>query len=252
MRVAVLVSGAFRTKAKGGDLVNSHNVLTEKFPDADFYYATWSSYKDDFENLFPNESCLFIDELEPAYHPYFDMDPENYPCEQYKLLMKRRFRNDADVEWSRHHCKQIIIHAELLNSLPKEYDECDFLYVEVPYDLYIDPEADFSPYVEDTFENNRVNCFAYRNSKNMSEATRTSSSNKFEFPDVLIIHPGDALQYDNVMELYDNQKLLAAEYGWAQVLSKDSGYNQRSFAGYASTDHQILNKFRRERMKNKK
>ena len=47
----------------------------------------------------------------------------------------------------------------------------------------------------------------------------------------------------NIFELSENKKLFAAEFGWWQVLSQNSGSNHRCFSGWANPDKSVLPHF---------
>ena len=49
MKVAVCVSGL----VKSNYLQRNNRVLKQKFPTADFYYATWNDQRNSFEKNFP-------------------------------------------------------------------------------------------------------------------------------------------------------------------------------------------------------
>ena len=230
MKTAVLISGALISRSnKIENIIDNVKRMKEKFPDADFYFATWEPFKAQFESVFPGESCLYVKEFTPTYHPYLDMDPKDYIDSSYT----------AGVRWARgkkdrslHQAKQVIIHAELVKSLPKEYD----VIVRGRFDAYVAPEADFAQYVEESFETKKVFGFSNRMNGNIGKRKPARSASEYYLYDIIIIHPTSRFNPDYVFKLYDEKKLHASEYGWAQVLCMDDLSNQRSIEGWTCPD----------------
>ena len=59
--------------------------------------------------------------------------------------------------------------------------------------------------------------------------------------DQLIIHPKKIFNTDNVWKLHKEKLLLAAEFGWWQVLSKNN--NHISISGLANPDRSVSSEF---------
>ena len=72
MKVAVCVSG--KVNSAYNLIKRNNNVLKEKFPNADFYYATWEDQKEIFYRNFPNDKCFIFKEPDINYHPYWPED----------------------------------------------------------------------------------------------------------------------------------------------------------------------------------
>lgn len=241
MRIAVLVSGAFVTKRVDGNLVNNNLLLKSKFPTADFYYATWDRYKDQFETTFPNDKCIFFPEPELTYHPYLDIDPKHYISPRYKQTVDWVIKGGQNrITWTSHHVKQILIHSWLLNTIEQKYD----VVVRVRFDTFIYKAADFSPYIKDTFVNHRANCFGATRPE-LFDILRHSDDPLYKIwmLDQLIIHNPNVINNDIVNGLYDNKQLHAAEFGWFQVMNKHSPYPHINHSGWVNPDGTILDKF---------
>tara|TARA_R110000851_G_scaffold123683_2_gene253575 strand:- start:774 stop:1520 length:747 start_codon:yes stop_codon:yes gene_type:complete len=243
MKVAVCISGIPNS---------SHNlqrrnvdVLKEKFPDADFYYATWKGYENEFYKYFPNDECLVFDEPIMHYHPYFDItDFTSKDWEETKSWVKRTNK----TSWSSHHTKQILIHAMLVNSIDKKYD----IIVRTRFDAFVwkAPDANFTQYIKDTKENYRANCFAVTRKsmfKNLYESDYIKDKKmKKWILDQLIIHPRNMIDYENIMTLHTEKSLRAAEYGWHQTLSEPYSDNHRNWHGWVNHDKNVEISFIRE------
>lgn len=247
MKVAVCVSGAFTTGNPRGDLVRNNALLKSKFPSADFYYATWDNYKDDFEKALLNDKCEYYAEPIIDYHPY-KIPKEHHITSHYQPTVDWVMEGGAErLRWTSHHTKQILIHAWLLDTIKKDYD----IIVRARYDIFISKYADFSPYLKDTFENHRANCFAATKPNKFNELnefdTSTNSRHHYNMQDQIIIHNSDAIDTTNVMRLHEEQKLHAAEYGWYQVISMPHGSNHRSHDGWVAHDKRVLDKFLHEK-----
>lgn len=244
MRIAVLVSGAFITKRTNGNLVNNNLLLKSKFPIADFYYATWDQYKDQFEKLFPEDQCLFFPEPKLTYHPYLDINPKHYISPRYQQTVDWVIKGGKNrINWTSHHVKQILIHSWLLDTIKNKYD----VIVRARFDTFIYAAADFSPYINDTFVNNRVNCFGATRPE-LFDILRINNDPLYKtwMLDQLIIHNPNMINKDIVNELYDNKQLHAAEFGWYQVMNKQSNSIHINHSGWVNPDCTILDKFYKE------
>jgi hypothetical protein len=244
MKVAVCVSGAFRTGNPKGSLVRNNEIQKIKFPDADFYYATWEGYKDEFEKVFPNEKCEYFPEPTMHYHPYKDIDKKDHVSERYEATenwMKKG--GEKRLEWSSHHTKQILIHAWLTNKIKDDYD----IIIRTRFDVFISKNADFTEYLEDTYTNNTINCFGATKHKKFDSINEFDSSygaRHYQWlVDQLIIHTPDALSIDNVDLLHKQKMLHAAETGWYQVLSMSSKSNHRNHDGWVLHDKNVMDQF---------
>jgi hypothetical protein len=244
MRVAVCVSGAFKTGNPKGSLTKNNDVLKAKFPNADFYYATWDSYKPEFEKVFPNEKCEYFPEPHIHYHPYMDIETSDYISNHYNDTVAWVKKGGAErLQWTSHHTKQILIHALLIDKIKKDYD----IIVRMRFDGYISKTAEFTPYLEDTFTNHRANCFGATRKERFAQLVECDKANNSLHNnwilDQLIIHNADAIDVDNVMRLHEEKKLHSAEYGWYQVISMPYNSNHRNFSGWVNHDKNVLDKF---------
>lgn len=246
MRVAVCVSGAFNTGNPNGDLVKNNTIQKANFPDADFYYATWQSFRPEFEKLFPNKKCIYFPEHKVQYHPY-EIAKEHHLSDFYQQTANWAKKGGTErMRWTSHHTKQILIHSWLMDTIENEYD----VIVRTRFDGFISKNAKFAPYLEDTFKNNRANCFGATHQEKFDQLREIKSnpnskegSWSVRLLDQLIIYNANALDGKVVNTLDREHLLLAAEYGWYQVISLPRGSNHRNFSGWVNHDKRVLDKF---------
>lgn len=237
MRVAVCVSGL----VNGNFLKRNNAVLKEKFPSADFYYATWKDQKESFKRHFPNEDCFYFDPPEIHYHPY---DAKDFDSEHWRETKNWIVKNKK-MEWSKHHTKQHIIHAWTLDKIEKEYD----VIVRTRFDAFAwrDSSANFMTFVEDSFKNQRANCFAVTQKPKFKELYESDYIKNPKMRvwclDQLIIHPRHLFDTKNTLSLYHNKLLRAAEYGWHQIISEPFGNNHRNWHGWVNHEKNVEKRF---------
>lgn len=243
MKVAMCVSGVPESKY---NLIKRNNAVQKlKFPNADFYYATWKGREKLFYENFPDYELHTFDEPVMHYHPYMDIKDFTSPYfEETKSWVMRTNR----IEWTSHHTKQILIHAMLLNEIKDDYD----VIIRGRFDNFIwnDKAADFTPFVEDTYKNNRANCFAVTNGPKFKEQYESDYERNPKmrewFLDQLIIHPRNMINLSDILQLHKEKKLRAAEYGWHQVLSESYGNNHRNWHGWVNHDKNVDYQFIKE------
>jgi hypothetical protein len=223
MRVAVCVSGVVR-----GEVKRNNERLKEKFPGADFYYATW-------DGSFPD--CKTFPEPKPHYHPYVDIDPKHYTCPIYRDAVAWAKKGGKErLNWTSHHVKQILIHFWLADTIKDNYE----IVIRTRFDAYISRKADFNPYILDTYTNNRANCFGTTRPEGFDSLFEVELKGIHTnwMLDSLFIHNACLIDRAKVDDLYDNKKRHAAEFGWHQVLGK-----HRNHSGWVNPDHSVLPKF---------
>lgn len=110
--------------------------------------------------------------------------------------------------------KQIMAHTYAMISLPKMYD----VVVRCRYDVIINTDFDWLPYVRECYENKTV--IGVRNQVEDEWDYIKQVRPKHLVLDQLIIHTPDSYDCGHVVNLYDNEKLDACEMGWYQVFEK--------------------------------
>ncbi len=245
MKIAVCVSGIPKVKNPKSSLIRINEIQHIKFPTADFFYATWDGYKEEFEKLFPSEQCTYFPEPTMHYHPYLDIDPKDHVSKFYQQTIHWVKKSGREkIDWSSHHTKQILIHMRLIhNVIPNAYD----IIVRTRYDALISKNADFTPYLEDTFINHRPNGFAATKKPSfdtINEFKRDKESMHDSWlADQLIIHNRGPLDAYDADYLHEHKQLHAAEYGWYQILSKPYGSNHRSHDGWVNHERNVEGRF---------
>jgi len=232
MKIAVCISGIL--KSAFNLQKRNVSVLKEKFPGADFYYGTWQGIEEEkFYNIFPEEKCFVFSEPDIHYNPYTDI--QDFSSQAWKKTVNwSRGKNDV---WIRNSVKQILIHAMLLNQINKTYD----VIIRTRFDAFAlnVPIVDFNSFVVETYESKITNGFATRDMNKFDQLTKVTNDDwKHRIFDALIIHPRNAIDYENVMNLYHNNKLRAAEFGWAQVLSEPK-YDHVNWFGWVNIDRVV-------------
>ena len=253
IRVAVCISGTIshslnpELKHTTNENSFSDNIkrLKSKLPGADFYYATWKQNESIFKTFFPEEECLYFTEPDVHYHPYIDIPKEKHISVHYqKQVNWVKSGGEKRIEWLSHCTKQILIHSWLSDIVKDKYD----VIIRARYDGYISQEADFLPYIEDTFKNHRANCFTATsqslfNTLREINSTDVNARHHYWLMDNIIIHNADAIDV-NIINLYHKNKVLhGSEFGWYQAISMEHGSKHRNYSGWICPDNRILEEF---------
>ena len=234
MKIAVCISGIL--KSAFNLQKRNVSVFKEKFPEADFYYATWKGVEEEkFYNIFPEEKCFAFLEPDVHYNPYTDIQDFSSPAWEKTVAWSRR-KNDV---WIRNSVKQILIHAMLLNQINKTYD----VIIRTRFDAFLlnDPTVSFDSFVMETYKSKVTHGFAARDMSKFLELNELKNTDwEHRILDQLIIHPDESINYDNVMNLYHEKQLRAAEFGWGQVISEPE-YNHKNWLGWINADRSVSN-----------
>jgi len=234
MKIAVCISGIL--KSAFNLQKRNVSVLKEKFPGADFYYGTWQGIEEEkFYNIFPEEKCFVFSEPDIHYNPYTDI--QDFSSQAWKKTVNwSRGKNDV---WIRNSVKQILIHAMLLNQINKTYD----VIIRTRFDAFLlnNPTVSFDSFVMETYKSKVTNGFAARDMNKFLELNELKNIDwEHRILDQLIIHPGESINYDSVMNLYHEKQLRAAEFGWGQVISEPE-YNHKNWLGWINADRSVSN-----------
>ncbi len=235
MRIAVCISGLLA----GKHLQRNVEILRRKFPDADFYYATWSREANKFLENFPNDSCFIFDEPDMHYHPYSQevlVPAEVKP--HYENSMKLMIANGKidknKYEWLLHSTKQILIHAMLLEQIKKDYD----IIVRTRFDTYVweNEQVNFDEFVKNCSDERTTQGFgiAYQNNHKTLYSNPEKKHSKYTYRvcDFMIIHQRDMIDSEQVYSLHKNKQLRGGEYGWYQLLSEPYSRNNKNWLGW--------------------
>ena len=243
MRSAVCISGLPRSGIPSRDLRVNYNNLKQNFPNSDFYLSTWIGQEDVMKKHFNDFNVWYQPEPKINYHPFADMEMTFHTAKLEKTIKQSR-DNKTFRETSSHQTKQIIGHARLLSKITEKYD----VIIRTRFDTFTSPKANFNIFIEDSFKNKRAIGFAclkedWPNFHSLREMDPKTEYVKHFLFDQLIIHHIDNINVANIFELSENKKLFAAEFGWWQVLSQNSGSNHRCFSGWANPDKSVLPHF---------
>ena len=225
MKVAVCVGGIVYP-----DTIHLMDKLKRKFPEYDFFFGIWEGREDDTSKSL---NAWSFKEHEPTYHPYLDMDPVGLPPKIKLIQEKMRRHTDAQMPMrikAFHQTKQILMHSYMLDKLPQEYD----MIMRTRYDIdLINNSIDFNGLIERSYNNNQAIGFAkrYRQHPDMFDPKGTKDHNWWDgfLMDLIIFHPRNLFDKEIMVSLHQKQKLLAAEFGWYQVLSQPHGDTHQNY-----------------------
>lgn len=221
MKTAVLVSGLPRF-----NYINNVDRIPLAFPNADIFYQTWKGQTYDKTKL---KNVLLTPEPKVDYVAY--------DTQQHMPFRRIRNHNQLVGIWRNlayNRVKQIIAHADLLSTIPEEYD----MIVRVRYDSklsYLKESIDhFQKSMEKSYEEDvsigygyqfhlGINVKLYGSStpswENITPATQsTFYEGKYHHSDHMMIHKRSLFDCDKVYSLHKNKALFPAETGWWQVL----------------------------------
>lgn len=211
----------------GGLTYNDSESLIEKlkkrFPNYDFFFGVWKGRENDLSKKL---NAFSYEEHTPEYHPYLDIDKHTWPSKLKDIIdkMHRKMATGGEMKLipkAPHQTKQILMHSHMLNSIPEQYD----MIIRARWDLFIKNNSiPFEKFVEESKEKNKAIGFSRKLSNNHGpywSAKDTHRHNWWEgfLMDLMIIHPRKLFDHEKMWELHNSKKLLAAEFGWYQVLS---------------------------------
>lgn len=239
MKIAVCVSGICR-----GNVQQNLEHARYHFPTADYFFATWKNRDEDITSSLGQVNYQTYDEPIMQYHPVLDI--HEFPAPKLIKHKKQRKSGKLDEVWEErtvHHTKQILIHNMLLRDLPSEYD----MIIRLRYDTFLSKEVDFSNYLTKSYNEKIAIGFGTRWSrhKNLDQLVEVpkiypdgkndsiSQDWGWYLMDPLIFHPRVLWNHDLVDTLHNSKRLVAAEYGWFQILSEPYDHNHLSVYGGA-------------------
>lgn len=234
MKVAVCVGGLTYP-----DSIPLMEKLKKKFPNYDFFYGVWKGRENDASEQL---GAWSFEEHEPTYHPYLDIDPTNLPPKFG--IIKEKMKNKPDmalIPKAPHQTKQILMHSYMLQKLPSEYD----MIIRTRYDIDLfDDSINYEQFVNQSYQQNHAIGFAQRFRAHPSPLFNPKPDPKWYkswdgyLMDLVIMHPRHMFNHKLLQSLHEQKKLLAAEWGWYQILSEPFGSNhQNFFANMTITSH---------------
>jgi hypothetical protein len=233
MKVAVCVGGQLRME---DDILKlTIDLLKDAFPDADFFFEVWKQdAKDRPESLkFLDGTVHLFEEYDIDYHPYEDnrtaVDTYNF---KKKLLNPNPTRH-------LHQTKMILNHDTMNKTYLRDYD----VVVRTRYDSIISSTESFDYYVKLCHNGQYVISVMdfsgdrkkrkFFNSNGISDHTYNHNTSRMVNDGGIILYPPKIWDSQAVDRLHNDKKLLAAEYGWYQVLVEATDSEHLIFDGCA-------------------
>lgn len=236
MKVALCISGRWNEHCDSKWVDRSKQLL----PFDEIFTGTWEGQDVVVDYYFP--------EPKNEYHPVFDTKP--YPDdastlrrEVFPRLIEKDMQQRADDLWidpassqlkhayaSANWHKQILIHNEMMKSIPEEYD----MIIRTRFDVIVSDQIDWKEVIEDSYKRmipKGYNCMNYYGNHDFNRVKHTDSETLYYINDAMIVHPRDCWDTDLVDSLYKNKQLKSAEEGWYQILSEPFGFYHESYHG---------------------
>jgi hypothetical protein len=240
MRVGIFIQGQLRRSEE--ELLSSLRLLEDAFPNAEFCYSLWNTEyenRKEFCDKYLTGNLELFEEFDIGYEPYLDNPGA---IQDYQYLKKY---NKPNPSRHRHQTKQILLHNELLKKYGHRYD----VIVRTRWDSTISPTVDFTSILKECYDTPAtISCMGRSTISpymmNIIERadwkepyyTFKGGDGKFFVADVsshcmfsdsgIIIHRVDDWDCDLVDRLHNTKKLLAAEFGWHQILVQGTKHHQ--------------------------
>lgn len=237
LKIAVVQGGQLRMD--DDILTLSDNLLKDAFPNADFFYPVWredwNSRREIVESF--GGTVEVIDEYEIDYHPYND-NPDAVDTENYKKKLV-----NPNVYRHTHQTLQILNHNRMMRKYLQDYD----VIIRTRYDSIISPVQVFDDAIDMVMSANAV--ISYQDSGDhffTANSFIVSKQAKMVSDGGLIFHSPKVWDCDLVTHLDKRKKLLAAEFGWYQVLIGDTDIPYYRFDGGAHMTRCVIGKHRQQ------
>jgi len=225
MKTALCLSGRWNEHCNQKWIDRTQRII----PHDRMFTGTWKGQDFDVD--------YYFDEPENEYHPIFDISP--YPNGVSKLyrrmfgsIIERGLEHQltksayASANWH----KQILIHNEMMKSIPEEYD----MIIRTRFDVVVSEVIPWEDFLDESYEGVfpiGFNCVDYRTIYGYNELVDMRKEQKQYINDGLIMHPREIWDTDLVDSLYKDKGLRAAEEGWYQILSEPLGMFHKSYHG---------------------
>jgi len=222
MKVGIFLDGQLRMT---DHVINmTLRIFADAFPGAEFVYAIWEKdYEERKELIDTFEGAVeLIKEYDIHYHPY----EENRNAVNTKNFKKKLWYPNPDRHL--HQTKQILNHNTLMKKHGHKYD----VIIRTRFDSIVSPSEEFGQFIEQVYEEPCV--YSFQDQPNRREKrkffqwysiTPEDVKCKMVFDGGIIIYPSTWWDSELVERLHNTKKLLAAEFGWYQVLVGDRHIN---------------------------
>ena len=232
MKIAVVQSGQLRLS---DDMLRlSDDVLKNLFPNADFFYPVWQKEydlrKDIVEKISKNSVVEVIKEYDIDYHPYGD-NSEAYPYSRHSAFGRQVKKLD---ERPRHQTKQILNHNIMVKKHLQDYD----VIIKTRYDIFGRPYQNWNHVLDIVNEGAVISAYGTGTVKKFYMVYGDDYSVFRHNPHMVIdagfiMHKPSHWDCNKVERLNKNRELLAAEFGWHQILVEDNPSPYHKFSGGA-------------------
>lgn len=185
---------------------------------------------------------FYFDDPENLYHPVFDTEayPDNASAlrrDVFPKMIKEYEEKGKDHSQLKHAYasanwhKQLLIHNEMMKSIPEEYD----MIIRTRFDVIVSDQIDWKGLIDDSYDRMipiGFNCMNYYGNHDFNGMKSSiNEETKYYINDALIIHPRDCWDTNLVDSLYKDKQLKSAEEGWYQILSEPFGFYHESYHG---------------------
>ena len=229
MKIALCVSGRWNDACDQKWINRTQQLI----PHDRMFTGTWTG-----QQLLAN---YYFYEPENEYHPIIDVQP--YPANTSELR-HREFQKiirlvasgdktlDPKLVKQAYHSanwhKQILMHNEMMKSIPEEYD----MVIRTRFDVVVSEVIPWQELIEESYEDMFAIGFNTMHWSGMYGHNELKEfEEKFFLSDALIMHPREIWDTDLVDRLYKDKELKSAEEGWYQILSEPFGMYHKSYHG---------------------
>lgn len=230
MRVGIFISGEIRHDE---NIIKTNIDLLQDAFQCEVVFGAWKHQHSKYTNLLktlPNVNYFAVPDIH--YEPYID-NPD--AISDYQYQKKLRSPNPRH----KHQTKQMLVHNELMKLYGNQYD----VIVRARWDTTISPIVNLMQYAYKAYREERVVTIGtrkdyhdtihsigieasnsdpylpHRDSKGRVSVTRTC---EMLLDSGLVIHRTKDWDCDFVDQLHNDSKLLAAEFGWYQILVENT------------------------------
>lgn len=233
MKTALCLSGRWNEFCDQQWIDRTQDVI----PHDKMFTGMWKGYEQEYS------ADYYFDDPENLYHPVFDTDP--YPDDASKLrrdVFPELIHQDQNFFGGSQHSqlkhayasanwhKQLLIHNEMMKTIPPEYD----MIIRSRFDVIVSEIIPWADLLQESYDEVLpigFNCMNYYGTHGYNELRGMGKETTYYINDALIMHPRECWDTDLVDSLYKDKKLKSAEEGWYQILSEPFKMWHRSYHG---------------------
>lgn len=233
MKTALCLSGRWNEFCDQKWIDRTQQII----PHDKMFTGSWNG-----QNTVDTTVDYYFDDPENLYHPVFDTEayPDNASVlrrDVFPKMIKEYEEEGKDHSQLKHAYasanwhKQLLIHNEMMKSIPEEYD----MIIRTRFDVIVSDQIDWKGLIDDSYDRMipiGFNCMNYYGNHDFNGMKSSiNEETKYYINDALIIHPRDCWDTDLVDSLYKDKQLKSAEEGWYQILSEPFGFYHESYHG---------------------